>query len=255
MGIFRAPNIPTNSLVFCVDPANHKSYSEGSTAYDIAGGRDEGSNALVTLSSINSASSILNDGVGRRWSLNGTNQYWRINSSPAGLQPDITHVTDTGYTVNAWIIPDTLSQTQGIFSNDGEGNSTYYGITTFINSSGYLGIRTGDGGGTNPANRITVLETSGPLSASRWAFVSFVLFSVPAKWRIFVNGSTLSMGTPSGTATSIAYTGTNAGAIGLRGNDYFDGGIGGLWVYNRALSQSEINTIYEKTKFKYSDPA
>ena len=109
------------------------------------------------------------------------------------------------------------------------------------------------GGGTNPSNRITVLESNG-ISASRWTFVSFVLLDVPAKWRIFVNGTQQIMSSPTGTATSIAYTGTNAGAIGLRGNDYFDGGIGGLWVYNKALSTSEINTIYEKTKFKYNNP-
>jgi len=253
MGIFRAPNITTNSLVFCVDPANHKSYTDGSTAYDIGGGRDEGSNALVTLSSINSASSILNDGVGKRWDLNGTNQYWRINSSPAGLQPNTSHVNDTGYTVNAWILPEATTQ-QGIFCNDGEANATYYGITTFINGSGYLGMSTGDGGGSNPANRRTRL-TQNDISANRWIFASFVFWSDTAKWEIYIDGSSQLMQTPTGTATSIGYSGSTSGAIGLTNNNYFNGGIGGLWVYDRRLEQSEIRAIYEKTKFKYNDPA
>ena len=254
MGIFRAPNIKTNSLVFCVDPANHKSYGGGSIAYDVGGGRDESNNAYITLTSQNSAGAILNDGVGKRWSLNGSNQYWRIDSAPAGFQPSTQHVEDTGYTVNAWILPDTVSQTQGIFCNDGDGDSTYYGLDTFINSSGYLGMRAGDGGGTFPSNRRTVL-TSSTITQSQWIFVSFIFFSESSKWQILINGTRQSLQSPSGTATTIGYSGSAFGGIGIRGLDFFDGGIGGLWVYNKQLELEEIRTIYEKTKFKYNNPA
>lgn len=253
MGIFRAPNIRTSSLVFCVDPANHKSYSGGSTAYDVGGGRDESSNAYVTLTSINSAGAILNDGVGKRWSLNGSSQYWKTDSSPAGHQPDTSHVDSVGYTVNAWILPDTVSQRQGIFCNDGQEEEVYYGIDTFITSNGELGMRAGDGLGTNPSNRRTVL-TSTVITANQWIFASFVIWSDPGKWQVYINGQGTSMQTSTGTATAIGYSGTKSGGIGVTDNDYFDGGIGGLWVYNDRLSTEEIRTIYEKTKFKYNNP-
>jgi len=253
MAIFRAPNIATDSLVFCVDPANHKSNPGSSTAYDIAGGRDTSTNDYVTLSSQGSAGSTLSDNVGPRWVLNGTNQAWRTNQNPTGFRPDATHVEDTGYTVNVWLLPDTASQSQGIFCNDGAGSSTYYGISTFINSNGRLGMRTGDGGGSLDSNQNSRI-TSSAITQSQWIFVSFVFFSIPGKWRILIDGSDADVQTPTGTATSIGYSSSEFGAIGVANQNYFDGGIGGLWVYNRLLSDIEINEIYDKTKSKYNNP-
>ena len=248
MAIFRAPNIPTDNLVSCVDPANHKSYDPSySFSYDIV------SNTNSTFSQINSAGVILNDGVGPRWSLNGTNQYIKGNSIPNGTRPTESELQASGYTVHAWILPE--QNGGGIFSNDAGQQSTYYGLDTFINASGNLGMAKYDGGGSSSSDRLSVLSTT-TIQLNKWHFVSFSWFDAvtTGKWAIFQNGTQLST-SASGTGGSLSYGTGTRGGIGIQRTSYFGGGIGAVWIYNKFQSIDTHKQIYERTKEKYNNPA
>jgi hypothetical protein len=140
--------------------------------------------------------------------------------------------TNSAYTLEAWIKPDTT----GALGIIGWGN---WGST---NQSNALRL-TGSDQLVNYwwGNDLTV--TSGNLADGRWHHVA-ATFDGTVR-RIFVDGVQKGFDTPTG--LNVASTISNA-RIGFTNNgEYFDGAIDDVGIWNRALTQQEITNLYNST--------
>jgi hypothetical protein len=159
----------------------------------------------------------------------------------------ITDASQTGLditgdiTLVAWIRPTSLANDVGIVGKtDGGPNRSYY---LYIEAAGptlKAKVSETGGGAAQPYGAIT-------LSVDTWYHAALVYNSTDI--RLYLNGSldTNGANNPLSYSSGI-YNGTASFAIGSRGNvdDYFDGQIDEVAVFNRALSAHEIKEIYEK---------
>ena len=96
-----------------------------------------------------------------------------------------------------------------------------------------------------------VSTTSAALTIGAWHCV----FGVYDKVNISAYAEGLPSGTPTAETNNISYTGTAELYIAAREDldlpEFFDGTIGEVWIYNRALTAAEIQNIYLATKWRY----
>ena len=93
------PQIVTDSLVCCLDANNSKSYSGGTTWYDLSG---HGSNGVNTNATHGNGSAITaTDSVGSYFIYDGNGDYTIINDDHAEMFAD-----NTGFTIEIWAAKD-----------------------------------------------------------------------------------------------------------------------------------------------------
>jgi hypothetical protein len=159
----------------------------------------------------------------------------------------ITDASQTGLditdniTLVAWMRPTNLSVDMGIAGkSDGLNNRSYY---LYIDSTGPMlkaKVSSSGSGAAQPFGATT-------LSVNTWYHVALVYNGTDL--RLYLNGSLDANGADNPLSYSSGiYDGTGNFAIGSRGNvdDFFDGQIDEVAVFNRALSADEIKEIYEK---------
>jgi hypothetical protein len=227
MGTAHSPSANTSGLVFCLDPANTRSYSGvGGSVNDIAGSRS------TTL--INGIShSYSKNGL---FTFNGSNQYIDLGS-------DVVFKTSGGWTVETW----------AYFSAVNAGNLyNFIGADSIVYNSWYWTVYN---------SKLAIWN----LSPGGWYYGSTTI--QPGTWYHCVlvcqdNGTTYKMylnGVPEGgTHATYSFNASNSGLsvryIG-RGNAangrYHHGSYGLCKFYNRALSDSEVLNNYNVTKNRY----
>jgi hypothetical protein len=233
--------IVTDGLVFYVDAANKESYpGSGTTATDII------SNTSTTLQSSGMFENT-NAGV---FSFDGGTNY---------IDSGITLDGFSNFTLNTWIYQssEVSSNPITIFARDSAGNASFMidvldsGRAGGVNNKLGVWIRNG----TSPG---TWLYGDTALSTNIWNNISVTLqtngtnFDVTMYLNSQVNKST----TAYGTGTSITSANVNYG-IGITiyqvGSDYrpFNGNIGPVQIYNRALSASEALQNYNALKNRF----
>jgi hypothetical protein len=166
----------------------------------------------------------------KAYSFNGTNNYIALSDSTA-LKPT------TALTVSSWVNPTDFTCAGvdtdcAIFSK----YSNYHGYRLFALSSGILGFSV-----CTPSTCSYAWSSVAPSTGS-WSHVVGVWDGV--NMQIYING------TPSGSpvAVSTITQDTTAPTIGMASwynGDYFHGSIDDVRVYNRALSPTEIKTVYD----------
>ena len=227
MGLTHSPKIVTNGLVLALDAANNKSYSgSGVTWNDLSGNNNTGTLTNgPTFSGANGGYIVLD----------GTNDYV-INSSPTNIP-----VGSSSRTVQLWIYPKNNSCPL-VQLGTGGGFQVY--IVSFFNSSGTLYLFTD---GINSANNISFSGTDLP-TLNIWNHITFG--NSGQNWFYYLNGVSKLSGTFGVTLNTIG----QKYIVGNRDDVYLgtaNVNVSQTFVYNRALSASEILQNYNATKSRF----
>ncbi len=196
------------------------SFDEGSgtTAYDYSGYNNHGT--------LYNGPQWVDGKLGKALSFDGVNDYISV---PHNGNLNITG----GITIEAWLNPNT-SQSSIWVSIVGKGTGSWTpDIWNYLLGLEYLKPRIVYGGG---------LTASQAIPSNSWSYVVFIGDSSSNRLKIYINGVLVSQGT----MTSMPTTNTNS--IRITGNNYFNGLIDEVRIYNRALSDQEIKAIYEATR-------
>tara|TARA_R100000734_G_C3319006_1_gene114011 strand:+ start:3478 stop:7401 length:3924 start_codon:yes stop_codon:yes gene_type:complete len=168
---------------------------------------------------------------------NGTNA--KIDIGNMGLGGN------TERTISAWINTDSLSSAQTIYQHGAAANGQRFGFA--IDTSGKLYVEY--------YNR-DAITSAAHIAVDTWYHVAVTYnggaIETATNTQIYVNGSAVSMAT-SGSQTGNANTADSNYGIGYRRastSGYFNGKIDQLRIFTRAISSSEVSTLYNET-----DPA
>ena len=228
-----SPKIVTDGLVLYLDAANPRSYpGSGTTWTDIS---RVGTNGILvngpTFSSANGGS-IVFDGVDDKVSKTGS-----IN-------------TGQNFTVNAWIYPTLLGTTRRAIIGNGypyDGREGWYFSTAggFVNNTFFMSI------GADQAYRVAAANT---LSLNAWQYVTAVVTDGGLTITLYVNGQTTNTSISVLNSGTITYTNTEFN-VGWRNsviaNDPYTGRIAQVSIYNRALSQQNVQQNFNTTKTRF----
>jgi hypothetical protein len=188
--------------------------------------------------------------VGRAFSYDGSTSTITV--------PQSTLLAVTNFTFEGWINPADLSTPRPVIDYSEAG----------IHSPAHLWINTEDGldpatgylfGNIRPSN-VAVNTTSQVLTLNKWNHVAMTVDLHSFTDKLYCNGSKVASTTsPSMTPPATAGVPVNLGfraynSLDMQGGYRFDGLLDELSIYSRALSDSEINAIYNRgTSGKY-DP-
>jgi hypothetical protein len=221
--------IPTNGLVLSLDAQNTNLYATSpTTAYDISGNYNNGS-------LINGVQYVGNgDGS---WGFDGVNDYINI--------PNTASLQVTGdQTLVFWVYPERGVGRQNFYAKAyaGEGTITYESNGSM---NYYYGTAGNDGSPYQGVNSGVVMAT-----LNTWYFVVLVReLSTPTKTiKWYVNAVLRN-------TTTAIYSSATAGSspitIGTGYAGRFLGKVGLVYQYNKALTQTEITTIFNATRTRY----
>jgi hypothetical protein len=224
LGLNHSPKIATNGLVLCLDGANFKSYPGSGTSWiDLAG-----KNVAGTLTNGPTFDSARNGNI----FFDGTNDFVSI---PDSAVVDIS----TAITLEAWIFAVKSTGYQNVICKSSNAQNT-----------GYIYPRTDDGW-TNTVFYLHV-GTWSTLSApwpSRNAWHHTAATYNGSSMRLFINGKLVNSKNQTGTIT----VNNNVLAIGNQTSfsEYFGGNISNLRMYNRALSDAEIENNFNALRGRF----
>nr|WP_233566685.1 DUF5695 domain-containing protein [Cohnella endophytica] len=194
--------------------------STGTTAADSSG---NGKNATLT-----GGTSWVAGHAGNALGLNGTNAY---ASLPSGI---VSNVND--FTISTWVKLTALSDWARIF-DFGTGTSNYMFLAPRAGGSGLRFAITTSGNGSEQQLNAPVLTTGS------WTHVAVTLTG--STGRLYVNGALVATNT-SMTLKPSSLGNTTLNYIGKSqfGDPYLNGAIDDFTIYSRALSATEITSLY-----------
>ena len=230
MGISYNPRIVTDGLVFCVDAANRRSYPRAGTVWtDLATSKVNG-----TLT--NMTDNFSTDGVGTL-TFDGTDEHVNFGDNFSFLDdPDANE-----FTITSWINGETGANGT-IFSKADSGSRM---VQLFTDSEDKLQTKTG---GTQIIGSAIVIDGT-------WHNVGLRVRNDGGtyKGQIYVDGvsdtSESAIGGTTVTADFLIGARRNSGNTGL--GYLFNGKIANCFMYNRALSASEVLQNYNATKWRF----
>ena len=233
MGTNVRPNIATNGLVLYLDAGSRQSYVSGSTTWrDVSATR-----AVGTLTNTPTFDPLNQGSI----AFDGTNQYVTIPNN-AALKPTFP------FTIGITAFPNT-TDAKYTFANDNSA-ANYCGVAIAVNGpSSY--ILFGDNTALSPTATRQFLFTT---PTTQWVNVIASCTSF-TNVSIYVNGVSTAT-TTQGTGASLVYS-TNATEIGRAAYGtpaYFNGRVGTVQMYNRALSGQEVAQNYNALKNRYNLP-
>ena len=218
--------IPSSGLVFCLDPANSRSYSgSGNTVYNLAGGSSIG----ATKSS----------GV----TYNSTAPATFSSTASNYLISDYTLASGTSFTVSMWFKRVDSTYWVSLFGNEVWNSGTGYvarlessTLITFSRATDLIGISydNADLVSANYNHYVFVKNTSGTDSF------------------IYLNGVQVANGSINNVSISkpfvfnTRYTNDGSSLTDSRGSQFSH-----IAVYSRALSATEVKQIYNATKRRF----
>jgi flagellin-like protein len=196
----------------------------GSSAADSSGNGNPG-----TL--VNSPTWV-NGKYGYALNFNGGNQYVTVSSNDA-LSPEVS----TGeMTLCAWINLESYpvsGQSRAPVIEKGSSGMWEYALYVYSSGAGGISVWTSSGNGVAEPQ-------GGNIPLNTWTFLCGSYTSSSAV--VYINGASIGSTVPSGTASA----NTAPVLIGARtdGSQYLNAIIDDARIYNRALSQTEINDLY-----------
>jgi hypothetical protein len=230
--MFTGPNIVEEGLVFTLDAGNTKCYpGSGTDLTDISTQAFDAT--LQNGTSINSS-------YGGVFEFDGTNDYITTGNTFLSVIPI---GTSTEYTLEAWIYVHTSSGT----------TTTADSIVGHTSATGF-GMQVGQANGNPKINygaRSTSNFYSSEFSYNTWTHVVFSRRSTNPECFTYLNGAldvsssnNLDVLSPSDGDVQIGYSGP-------RITGYYDGLMGPIKIYNRALTASEVLQNYNATKGRF----
>jgi hypothetical protein len=233
MGITYNPRTITDGLVLCLDAGNSKSYpGSGTTWTDLSGNGNNGT---------------LVNGVGYNSSNGGSLTFDGVNDNVSILYNASLKPT-TAITMEAFCYIQNNSTTWASLIqypfNSASHTTTYFEWAIYLNMSSRLLHTRIDGEGANSPINVWNFDV--------WTYVAITFENQSVKY--YVNGS--SVGSSSITKTSITYNADNPVYIGKNasGSEPFEGRLGNIKVYNRALTATEIQQNYNALKSRFGLP-
>ena len=216
MSFHYSPKIVTDGLVLYLDAANTRSYVSGSTTWtDISRGVNNGT--LINGPTFNS-------GNGGSIVFDGTNDYVNVVSATSLNEPK---------TIEIWMY--ITSQQTGMILSRGIAN---YELYTFTDGFVY----------TYWGNAFNASTNNPSITLNSWNQFCFTISG--ATETVYKNGTLIGARTLN---TTPSYS--NTGDLNLARRDtntlYFNGRLGNIKFYNRALSATEIQQNYNATKTRF----
>lgn len=210
-------------------------------AQDFSGNSNHGS-----IKNMATTSAVVAGNVGQALYFDGTNDYV--------LGPDINSIDGSSVlTVSVWVKPAALTTADHFVAKNNSCCSSSFGFRTDDSDSNDVRFNVSTG-----ANNATT--NSNVLAVDQWTHLTAVYDGSLAnsdRIKIYVNG--VDSGTVSGTIPTTIPSTTYQVTIGAAGEigRYFNGTIDEVKIFTRALSASEVRTLYQtgKTKVISSDPA
>jgi len=149
---------------------------------------------------------------------------------------------DAERTISAWINTNSLSSTQTIFQYGANSNGARFGFSIDTSGKPFVEYYNRD-----------VTTSSSHISANTWYHLVVTYngnaIETATNTQIYVNGSAVSM-TTSGAQTGSANTTDSNYGIGydrLNTRQYFSGKLDQVRIFQKALSSSEVSTLYTET--------
>ena len=224
MSVAYNPKIVTDGLVFNFDARNIKSYSgTGTACYDLAGQTAVGETVNSPTFNANGYFSF------------ATDDYIRF--------PNSTALDVQTFTIEVWVRTNATTQ-NGFWFEKGTVNSQY---SLFQEGSGIACRVNTTGGLITPI----YLGTATYMNTTNWYQVVFTFIS--GSQRCYINAVQVGTGSSTGTLTT-STGGMSIGAYGgyTGGNSYFyNGDLSIAKVYNRVLSQAEVQQNFNATRGRY----
>ena len=219
--------IPSSGLVFCLDPANSRSYrGSGNTVYNLVGGSSIG----ATKSS----------GV----TYNSTAPATFSSTASNYLISDYTLASGTSFTVCMWFKRVENSYWIALFGNEVWNSGTGY-VAMLTNANSITFTR----GGAEELN-----YSNAGFASNNFNFYTFVKNPSGSNSFIYINGVQVASGSISNVAISKPFVFNNRWentGISPSTGDARQSQFAQMYVYNRALTASEIVQNYNATKRRY----
>ncbi len=220
MGLAHSPRIVTNGLVLCLDAGNTKSYPGSGTTWSDLSRR--GNNGTLTNGPTFSSA---NKGV---IVFDGTNDFIQGPSFNFGAE----------LTVSCFVKPNTASNIRTIFSNS-LNSFTANGIRLFYNSyetsDKKIFLEVGNGG-----SGVAVMTASDTIVIDSWQQITFTLSKNTTTGIIYRNYEQVASGSISNGGNYNTSGSFRIGAFGLVDLFYINGSMSNCFIYNRALSATEV---------------
>lgn len=218
MAVFHSPRIPTNGLVFAVDPANSKSYSgSGTTWTDLTESRNNATlQNTPTYNATNNQGTFSFDGVNERASFAYTNLPTGSSAGTLCGWAKTTTVVGSGYVISYG----TASQ------------HSWRGLARVGSTFFFSGFGSDASGGT--------------ISTNTWNFWTGVYDGTNAI--LYVDAALIQSAARSWTTGT---SGTPNIAASPSSSDFWTGEISKCLIYNRALTAEEIVQIYNATRGRF----
>jgi len=216
----------TSGLQLYLDAANSTSYpGSGTTWYDLSG-----NNNNVAMQN---SGSISYTSTGGGYFATGSNGYF-LNASPTNIPTG-----NTSYTLSAWVQFGATWPTVGGIIGIGNG----YGTTNAVNAF----RTTGTNGLVNYWWGNDLSGSSSLSPATQW-FNAVATYDGTTR-RIYVNSSQIASGATTG--HNVTNSQITIGLTWPTQNEYLQGNIGQVLIYNRALSSTEIQQNYTATRARF----
>jgi hypothetical protein len=160
------------------------------------------------------------------------------------------------FAISVWINKSQIGPSnQNIIKSDNynyNGDNRYYGfwLTTVSGNEPIIAISYGDGGFVDPENRQTKI-TSIPINLNEWVHVLVNVNGPDENMTIYFNAIEITS-YPSGTGGGMVHSSwtANMGKNTLPDNKeidvYFNGKLDDVRIYNRLLSEDEVNALYQE---------
>lgn len=219
MAIFHSPRIPTNGLVFTVDPANPKSYSgSGTTWTDLTDSRNNAT--LVNTPTFNSSNN------------QGTFSFASASSQRASFAYTNLPTGSSAGTMCGWARTTTTTGNGYVISYGSASSAAWRGLARVGSTFYFSGFGSDVLGGT--------------ITTNTWNFWTGVYDGTNAA--LYIDAALIQSAARSWNTTT---SGTpNIGAS-PSSADFWSGEISECLIYNRALSVEEILQIYNATRGRF----
>ena len=232
MATIAEPNVVIDGLVFNLDAANSRSYSgSGLTVNGLVGGIGGTLVGGVGFTNRNSGSFVFD----------GSNDYINLGN------PTVLQGLQLNMTISCWFNRQAFTSSATLYSDYADVGGVR--LTSLLRiDSNFLAYYT-----SAPNNGFQNVYPA-TITSGVWYFVSVAVsgtLSSPIA-NIFLNGTTYTFNL--GALNSTPFTGAIhciGGNINIGTNEYFNGNIPQLQIYNRALSQQEVLQNYNATKSRY----
>jgi hypothetical protein len=218
--------IPSSGLVFCLDPANSRSYSgSGNTVYNLAGGSSIG----ATKSS----------GV----TYNSTAPATFLSTASNYLISDYTLASGTSFTVSMWFKRVDSTYWVSLFGNEVWNSGT--GYVARLESSTLITF-------SRATDLIGISYDNAALVSANYNHYVFVKNTSGTDSFIYLNGVQVANGSINNVSISkpfvfnTRYTNDGSSLTDSRGSQFSH-----IAVYSRALSATEVKQIYNATKRRF----